>query len=165
MDTAKVILISVIVSVVVFLLGVGLQAAFNQTTFGTQVQNDLFYFTGGIKVGGQGQFSIDTNGVTTLASTTVGGSLTYSANCATATWNPASIGPYGSATSTTSTIITLPGAVLGSLCEGSLTSATSTAADFACDVNGAASATLNLYNTGGSALDLATGTARVCLVK
>lgn len=122
MNTTKAILISVIVSVVVFSLGVGLQAAFNRTTFGTQVQNDLFYFTGGIKVGTTGQFSVSSSGsVSSTAniqagavissSSVLNGGSSQTAQAKVSVWYPQSaiiLAPYVGATSTTSTVISFP---------------------------------------------------------
>ncbi|MDI6820935.1 MAG: hypothetical protein QMD65_02025 [Patescibacteria group bacterium] len=83
--------------------------------------------------------------------------------CNTATWNPGSI-----ATSTlngatvTSTNIALTGAQMGNGCIGSLSSATTTGAMIDCGITAAAVGTVYLTNVSASALDLATGTAKIC---
>ena len=97
-------------------------------------------------------------GITTLTGETTLG------NCGTATWNPGNL----AATSTlsgaaTTTDIAVAGAAMGDTCFGSLDSATSSAATFHCNISGNATATLTLINTGyNTALDLVTGTAKVC---
>lgn len=101
-------------------------------------------------------------GLTNSSTMTVGGGTAITEHaCATATWNPASI-----ATSTlaavTSTTITLTGAAMGDTCEGALSSATTTDIIVSCGVTGTASGSIFLTNVGASAVDLATGTARVC---
>lgn len=85
--------------------------------------------------------------------------------CATATWNPASAGTSSVNAAIVSTDITLPGAVMGDSCLGSLTSATSSNASISCFITGTATATIRMLNIGTGALDLATGTAKVCTIK
>lgn len=91
-----------------------------------------------------------------------GGTAITSFSCNTASWNPLSIGTSSVNIAATSTDIALTGAVVGDTCSGSLTSATSSAARIQCTITGNATATLGLLNTGTAALDLATGTAKVC---
>lgn len=79
--------------------------------------------------------------------------------CNTASWNPASI---GSTTSSVSSTITLTGAELGDLCLASLSSATSTQAVLSCNIWAANTAQIQLDNNSATALDVPTGTARVC---
>lgn len=107
-------------------------------------------------------YSVAVNGTAIIGTTGLLSSNAYT--CATATYHPGTLGPYNSATSTTSTNIGLTGSVMGDFCFGSLTSATSSAADVACDITSNGTATLQLYNDGTSALTLATGTAKVCFV-
>jgi hypothetical protein len=61
MNTTKVIIIGIITALVVS-LGVGglvlHQATQSNQTFGTQVQNDLWYFTGGLRIGTQSNSSL-----------------------------------------------------------------------------------------------------------
>lgn len=103
--------------------------------------------------GADGSFTV--SGVTTLnGETTLG-------NCGTATFNPGAIATSTLAAATT-TDIALPGAALGDVCLASLTSATSTFAQVTCNISGTATATLQLVNLDVTALDLATGTAKVC---
>ncbi len=102
--------------------------------------------------------------VSTTGSVAIGdGTAISKYSCATATWNPGSV-----ATSTlaavTSTNVALTGAVLGDLCLGSLTSATTSDAQVQCNITGTATATISLTNVGAAALDLATGTAKVCYI-
>lgn len=61
MTTTKVIIISIITALVVSLAIGGLvlhQASQTGQTFGTQVQNDLWYFTGGVRIGTQSNSSL-----------------------------------------------------------------------------------------------------------
>jgi len=89
---------------------------------------------------------------------------TDSGNCATSSWNPGSIASSSiDGLHTTSTDIHFTGAVMGDTCKASLSSATSSAASVSCGVSGTATATLVLANLGASALDVVTGTARVCI--
>lgn len=84
-------------------------------------------------------------------------------NCGTATWNPGSLASSSvDGVSATTTNVTVTGLALGDSCIGSLSSATSTAALFSCNVSAANTGTVTLINTGSVALDLATGTAKVC---
>lgn len=92
-----------------------------------------------------------------------GGAAIAESNCATATWNPGSVST-STITNATSTDIALSGAAMGDYCFGSLTSATSSAVRIGCAISGAATATIAVTNLGttNAAVDLATGTARVC---
>lgn len=80
-STIKTILISLAAAIAVALVVVGLSGS--GAKLGAQVQNDLFYFTGGIKVGNAGQFSISnagavttTGAITTASQTLVNGTAT-----------------------------------------------------------------------------------------
>lgn len=74
-NTIKTILISLAVAIAAALVVVGLSGS--GTKLGAQVQNDLFYFTGGIKVGNTSQFSVSNAGViTTSGAITTTGALT-----------------------------------------------------------------------------------------
>ncbi len=90
------------------------------------------------------------------------GSVIQEHSCNTVSYNPPALGIYSSATSSATTTIALVGAVAGDTCLASLTTATTTDADLACHINAAGTSTLTVYNVGATALDLATGTARVC---
>lgn len=94
--------------------------------------------------------------------------ITYgsSSACATSSWNPGSIAT-STITNSTSTDIVLSGSVMGDFCVGSLTSATSSAIRVKCDISGAATATISITNLGttNAAIDLATGTAKVCYIR
>ncbi len=170
--TKTIIITSAVTGLLVVALLFGLAALVGNTShiFGAQVQNDLFYFTGGIKVGNSSQYAIDSSGnVTTSGKLTLGASGTAlsTIKCATATYDPGSLAAYVSstvATSVTSTDIALPGAVMGDICIASLTSSTSSSASVGCIISGTATSTLTLQNKGGSALDLASGTAKVCYI-
>ena len=83
--------------------------------------------------------------------------------CGTATWNPGSIATSTFAQATT-TDIAITGAALGDVCIASLTSSTSTLAQLTCAITATATSTIQLVNLGEVALDLASGTARVCVV-
>lgn len=63
--TIKTISVCAIISIIVSLVVVGLFSPKAIQNIGGQIQNDLWYFTGGIKVGTSGQFSVDKNGVST----------------------------------------------------------------------------------------------------
>ena len=134
--------------------------AWNTTNFSQLDTEDGYSVDGTSIINGSGSFVGAINGTQFQldSGTTIG-----EFNCATSTWNPGSI-----ATSTldggavTSTDIALSGSAMGDLCLASLTSATTISADVTCDITGTATSTINLYNIGASALDLATGTARVC---
>lgn len=66
MTTTKAIIISVISAIVITALGlvafVGLQASSNGVKLGAQIQNDVFWFYNGIKVGTTGQFTVSNTG-------------------------------------------------------------------------------------------------------
>lgn len=95
-------------------------------------------------------------GITLTGETTLG-------NCATASWNPGSLASSSAdGINETSTDIAVTGAALGDSCIASLDSATSTSAFFGCNISGTATGTITLLNTGTAALDLATGTAKIC---
>lgn len=117
-----------------------------------QGMSNVLMFTGGVFVGPANTTSLKVNSGTAITGR----------SCNTVSWNPPAVGPYVAATSSTSTDILLTGAVLGDLCSASLTSATSSAADISCNVSATGTSTISLYNTGTIALDLATGTAKVC---
>lgn len=125
---------------------------------GGTVENFPTWFTSGIKLGSAGNTSIGSDGSLTLNS----GTAVTNYKCATASWNPPAVGPYVSSTSSTSTDILLTGSVMGDLCKASITSATSSSADVVCNITSTGTSTIVLYNIGTSALDLATGTAKVC---
>lgn len=120
-------------------------------------------FTQGFYAGTTRQLSVDNAGnLTTSGTVTLNGETTLG-NCATATWNPGSLASSSiDGINETSTDIALSGSALGDVCFGSLTSATSTSAVFLCNISGTATGTLTLLNTGTGALDLVTGTAKVC---
>jgi len=94
-----------------------------------------------------------------------GGVLRSGVGCATATFNPGNLttSTIGNATTTD---IAVTGAVLGDKCIGSLTSATTSAIAVSCQVTGTATTTLEVENLGttNAAIDLATGTAKVCII-
>ena len=102
--------------------------------------------------------------VSTNSLTVGGGTAVTKRSCATATWNPGSVASSGAASGlyVTSTDIALPGTVAGDLCVASLSSATSSGLSTDCTITGTATATIALYNISGSAIDPATGTAKVC---
>lgn len=97
-----------------------------------------------------------TNTVNLTGETTLG-------NCGSATWNPASVASSSvDGISSVTTDIAVPGLALGDICVASLDSSTSTSAFFTCTATGAATGTISLFNRGTAALDLATGTAKIC---
>lgn len=172
MNTTKVIIISIITALVVS-LGVGglvlHQAASNGITFGTQVQNDLFYFTGGIKVGLSGQFAVDSSGNESATSLSINGASALVAFDKASYSFPTTaltLGGSESATSTTSTILSFPFGtaqfyVVGDGCLVSFNqSPTSTpfqiTAILTSVATSTASATVSFANDGTSALTLNT---------
>lgn len=106
-------------------------------------------------------YAVGINNVSVISTSGVVLSQVY----ATTSWNPGSVGTTSVNAAATSTDIALPGAVMGDYCFGSLTSATSSAASIHCFITGTATATLRLLNLGSTALDLATGTAKVSLYR
>jgi hypothetical protein len=94
-----------------------------------------------------------------------GGISQSGVGCGTATWNPGTLGTYLVATGTTSTAVSVGSAVLGNLCDASLSSATSSAVDVSCNVSAAGTATVHIYNDTASSVTVATGTVRVCVVQ
>ncbi len=118
-----------------------------------QGMSNVLMFTSGVFVGPANTSSLKINSGTAITG--------Y--GCATATWKPASVGAYNTATSVTSVDIALPGAVMGDRCDGSLTTATTSSADFACNISNTGTSTLILYNISASPItNIATGTATVC---
>ena len=84
-------------------------------------------------------------------------------NCGTLTWNPGSIASSSiDGISATSTDVAVAGAALGDVCIASLDSATSTSAIFSCNISATATGTITMLNTGTAALDVVTGTAKIC---
>lgn len=120
-------------------------------------------FMQGLSAGTSRQLTLSNVGaLVTSASVTLNGETTLG-NCGTATWNPGSLASSSvDGISATSTDIVVTGAALGDSCIGSLDSATSTSAIFSCNISGAATGTITLLNTGSAALDVVTGTAKVC---
>jgi len=86
-------------------------------------------------------------------------------SCTTATWNAPSIGTSSVSTAATSTDSAFSGALTSDRCAVSLDSATSSEARLSCNVSGSGTTTIQLLNTGPTALDLATGTAKVCITR
>lgn len=135
-----------------------------------RVENSWFFFTRGFSGGGTNQFVVDSSGnVSSSASgnfssvTLNNGSSSSRHVCTTATWNPGSLASSSvDGVSATSTDVALSGATTTDMCDVALSSATSTAASVKCHISGNATATIRLINFGTAALDLATGTARVC---
>ena len=104
-------------------------------------------------------------GLSNSSGTTIGGgTLINKFSCATASWNPLALGTSTPNAAATTTDIALTGAVAGDLCVGSLSSATSSSAIITCNISASATATLQLVSISSSALDLATGTAKVCYI-
>lgn len=113
--------------------------------------------------GGTETTRINSNGSTTISSLAIGGgTVINNYSCASVTWNPGSVATATPSAAETSTDIALTGAVLGDTCTGSLSSATTTGAQIGCAITGTATATVSVFNISGSALDLATGTAKAC---
>lgn len=188
-NTIKIVLAIVVTLVIGFVLGVygaknsnlGATAydALHQVGDIYQGSADTLIFRNGVF---QGAPIATTTLLTTSGGITNSGALTQSATstftgqvtigtsgtaisaykCATATWNPDSIGTSTVSGAATSTDIALAGAVMGDTCTGSLTSATTSAASINCFISGTATATIRLLNLGSTALDLATGTAKAC---
>lgn len=98
------------------------------------------------------------------SSTLTMGTMTLG-DCVSTTWNPPSVATSSVNLAATSTDIAFSGIAMGNMCVGSLTSATSSAASVTCFVTGSGTTTLRLLNLGSTALDLATGTAKVCRIK
>ena len=173
MNTTYKVLIGVVIGLLVA-TGAGFLIARNTITTSSlggvvgvgQVQTNTFWFVNGLFAGTSQQWSVSSAGaITTTGGMTVGSSGTKVSNfqCATATWNPGALGT-STISNATSVDIALPGAVVGDLCSGSLTSATSTAIAVDCSVAQTATGTLQLTNLGttNASIDLATGTAKVC---
>lgn len=134
--------------------------------------NPVFRF--GLRAGNNQTQVIDSSGnlLTAVSSTANinagsfqldGGSQLGEFTCATSSWNPGSLASSSvDGISATSTDIALSGAAAGDLCVAGLSSATSTSARLNCNISSANTSTISLFNIGSAALDLATGTARVC---
>lgn len=118
---------------------------------------DVYQGIGGVLMMQSGVFVGPINTANTV---TFSGEVTLG-NCGTASWNPSSIAT-STLASVATTSIALTGAALGDVCLASLTSATSSDAQVTCVINSAATSTIQIVNLGASALDLATGTAKVC---
>lgn len=122
-------------------------------------------FLQGLYAGTTGQFQINNSGaITTSGGLTIGSSGTAVTNykCASATWDPPSLGTSTVAGAATSTDIALSGAALGDECAAGLTSATSTFARVNCVISATGTSTIQLLNASTGALDLGSGTAEVC---
>lgn len=140
---------NILVSALVAVVAVAAYAIFftHPALFGASSGPDHYNqenFNAGLSIGGQGNTPVAVR------------------NCVTATWNPASTAGTSVSSSDTSVDIPIPGAVMGDTCVGSLTSATTSAAQIECNITGTATATISEVNTSGGALDLATGTAKAC---
>lgn len=123
-------------------------------TFGTTRQGTL---------GSDGSLTVV--GMTNSSGTTIGsGTLISKYKCVTATWNPGSLGTSSVTLAATTTDIALSGAVTGDLCLGSLTTATTSAAGISCVITASGTSTIRAINYGTGALDLDSGTAKVCYV-
>lgn len=119
---------------------------------------------------------INTNGaftgtVSSTASSSFGairvesGSLVEEWSCGTVSWNPGSVASSGGAYFSTSTELSITGAASGDPCYVGFSLATGTQEiGFSCYISGATGVTTTviLSNFGGTAVDLATGTARAC---
>lgn len=119
------------------------------------------------QIGAQGGFGIwnpATNQVATAISSSGIAYLSAGAGCVTASWNPPALGTT-TPSNVTSTDIVNTNAVLGDLCSASLTSATTSGAGVNCLVTANGTTTLRLSNSSGVSLDLATGTAKTCIIK
>lgn len=158
MENIKTILVSATVAaLVVFILGglVGNQPV--ELGSGTRFPNGLSADSTSPSAGEVRGTTLTITGAATLS-----GEITLG-NCGTATWNPGSLASSSvDGISATTTDIAVPGAALGDSCIASLDSATSTSALFSCNISGTATGTITLANTGSAALDLATGTAKIC---
>ncbi len=109
--------------------------------------------------------TLDVTGLTTATGGILigsGGTAISNYKCATSTWDPGSLGTSTVALAATSTDIAISGAVMGDTCSGSLTSATTSAASVNCSITGTATATIRVINLADAALDLGSGTAKVC---
>lgn len=158
----KTIIAAVITSVVISLVVVGLVGGSAAQVFGSQVQNDVFWFTGGIKLGNSGATSFDASGnLATGGTLTIGSGGTALSNykCFTASWNPAAV---GSSTAATLDIAT-PGVTLGDSENASIATSTQGLAVTA-SASTTATSTITLFDSDntGVALDIATTTAKIC---
>lgn len=163
-----------VVAIICVLAGlvVGVSFAPATSNVGGLVHNIQEAFTEGATFGSTGQLTISNTGaISNSAAITATGGITIGSGtaidlvkCATATWNPGSVGTSTLIAAATSTDIALSGAVMGDTCIASLSSATTSAAWVTCDVTGTATTTVKLVNISSSAVDYATGTARACIV-
>jgi hypothetical protein len=128
---------------------------------GVVVHNVSESFDAGIEVNGTQRIS-STGAFTPLSLKLPSGATLLEHGCNTATWNPPSLGTSSVTLAATSTDIVLTGAALGDICVASLTTATTTAAGINCTITQNATATIRAVNYGTTALDLDSGTARVC---
>jgi len=156
----------IIAVLAVALLGLGFFSFSNSQLFGATgtAHYQKESFLQGLFFGTTRQANLASDGSADLASLAFdSGTAITEHGCTTFTLNPGSL---SSSTNpllfTTSTDIAMSGAAMGDSCSGSLTSATSSVASIKCDVTGTATATLRIFNWNSAALDLATGTARVC---
>ena len=98
------------------------------------------------------------SGATVLGSS---GTAISNYKCATGTWDPGSIGT-STLLFTTSTDIALTGAVMGDTCKGSFSTTTTNGIKVECGITGTATGTLFLTNWSAAAINLGSGTAKVC---
>jgi hypothetical protein len=128
---------------------------------GVVIHNVSESFDAGIEVNGTERIS-STGAFTPLSLKLPSGATLLEHGCNTATWNAPSLGTSSVTLAATSTDIALTGAATGDLCVGSLTTATTSLALVGCHISANATATITVVNKSAAALDLDSGTARVC---
>ena len=148
----------------VALLGLGLLGFMraNQPLGATgQTHYQIESFLQGITFGTTRQGTLGNDGSVVIGS----GTTISKYKCATATWDPATLGTSTVTLAATTTDILLTGAVAGDLCIASLTSATPTASSVDCTITQSGTSTIRAYNYGAvAALNLGPGTAKVCYI-
>jgi hypothetical protein len=165
----------IIAVLAVALLGLGylLHLAAADQSFGAtgQTHYQIESFLRGLTFGTtrQGTLASDGSltvvGITNSSGTSIGsGTVIQKYKCATATWNPPSLGTSSVTLAATTTDILLTGAVAGDLCVGSLTTATTSLAGVSCVITASGTSTIRAVNYSAAALDLDSGTAKVCYI-
>ncbi len=148
----------------VALLGLGLLGfvkANNPLGATGQTHYQIESFLRGLTFGTTRQGTLGSDGSLVIGS----GTTISKFKCATATWDPPTLGTSSVTLSATTTDIALSGAVAGDLCIGSLTTATTSAAGIGCVITASGTSTIRAINYGAVAsLNLDSGTAKVCYV-
>ena len=138
--TIKTILTSLLVSLVVAFLVVGLTSSKAIPSLGAQIQNDQFWFTGGIKVGNS------------VNASTINQILTN-----TKSWYPGAVNNVSYATTT----LAVTGAVVGNTCLTSLTTMINPNLSIDCSVISANTVAVQITNPSATTSTVATGTLAI----